>query len=61
VKNARATFQLNIVNLLDESEPLIRRARTAVIAPGGTPPPIDPSSYFIRTPRAWTLTSRFDF
>ncbi|MBL9185900.1 MAG: hypothetical protein JNK23_00335 [Opitutaceae bacterium] len=61
VKNARATFQLNIVNLLDQSDPLIRRARTAVVAPGATPPPIDPSSYFIRTPRAWTITSKFDF
>ncbi|MEY2881331.1 MAG: hypothetical protein RLZZ15_3711 [Verrucomicrobiota bacterium] len=61
VKNARVTFQLNIANLLDKSEPLIRRARTAVIAPGGTPPPIDPSSYFIRTPRSWSLTSKFDF
>ncbi len=61
VKNARATVQLNIANLLDESGPIIRRSRAAVVAPGATPPPLDPSSYFIRLPRSWTLTTKFDF
>jgi len=61
VKNARATVQLNIANLLDESGPIIRRSRAAVVAPGATPPLLDPSSYFIRLPRSWTLTTKFDF
>jgi outer membrane receptor protein involved in Fe transport len=61
MKNTRASFQLNIVNLLDQSDPIVRRTRTAIVAPGATPPPAEPSSYFIRTPRAWTLTSKFDF
>jgi len=50
-----------ITSLLDQSAPIIRRTRTDIVAPGGTPPPAEPSSYFIRTPRAWTLSSKFDF
>jgi outer membrane receptor protein involved in Fe transport len=61
VRNARVTFQLNVANLLDRSAPIVRRVGTIVVAPGVTPPPPVPTSYFIRLPRAWTLTSRFDF
>jgi hypothetical protein len=38
--------------------------RTTVVGPGDPPPTgarLVPSSYFIRTPRSWTLTSKFDF
>ncbi len=62
LRNTRVTFQLNIVNLLDESDPIVRRVGTVVVAPDAAAPtnPV-PTSYFIRTPRSWTLTSKFDF
>lgn len=64
LRKTSVTFQLNIANLLDQSDPIVRRMRTVVIAPGAPAPAaadLVPSSYFIRTPRAWTLTSKFDF
>ncbi len=62
IKNTRVTFQLNITNLLNQSDPIVRRVSTEVIAPGAAAPTtFRPSSYFIRTPRAWSLTSKFDF
>ncbi len=64
LRKTAVTFQLNIINVLDQSAPIVRRMRTVVIAPGAPAPTsadLVPSSYFIRTPRAWTLTSKFDF
>ncbi len=64
LRRTSVTFQLNVVNLLDETAPIVRRMRTLVIAPGAPAPAaadLVPSSYFIRTPRAWTLTTKFDF
>lgn len=64
LRRTAVTIQLNVFNLLDESDPIVRRMRTAVIAPGAPAPAaadLIPSSYFIRTPRAWTLSSKFDF
>lgn len=64
LRKTAVTFQLNISNVLDQSDPIVRRMRTVVIAPGAPAPAaadLVPSSYFIRTPRAWTLTSKFDF
>ncbi len=64
LRKTAVTFQLNILNVLDQSAPIVRRMRTVVIAPGAPAPTkadLVPSSYFIRTPRAWTLTSKFDF
>jgi outer membrane receptor protein involved in Fe transport len=64
LRKTSVTFQLNVFNLLDRSEPIIRRMRTTVVGPGDPPPTgarLVPSSYFIRTPRSWTLTSKFDF
>lgn len=53
------TFQLNISNLLDETDPMVRRAARSIIAPGATPPTVATSiasSYFLRNPRAWTFS-----
>lgn len=61
LKNTRATFQLNVANVVDESDPIVRRIATVVVAPDAAPPPAVPTSYFIRTPRSWSLTSKFDF
>ena len=64
LRKTSVTFQLNIFNVLDKSDPIVRRMRTTVIAPGAPAPTsadLVPSSYFIRTPRAWTLSSKFDF
>ncbi len=64
LRRTSVTFQVNVFNVLDESDPIVRRMRTAVIAPGAPAPAagsLIPSSYFIRTPRAWTLSSKFDF
>jgi iron complex outermembrane recepter protein len=63
-KQARFSLQLNVTNLLDETDPVVRRTQTAVIAPGATPPPASslvPTSYFVRVPRSWTLSGQFDF
>ena len=57
--SARYTF-----SVLDQSSPLIRRVSTAVIAPGALPPKpgaYTPTSYFLREPRRWQLTTKFDF
>jgi hypothetical protein len=57
-------FQLNVQNLLDETAPLGRRRQTVTLAPG---PPVTssdtatPTFCFLRTPRSWTLSSKFDF
>lgn len=64
LRKTSVTFQLNVFNVLDEADPIVRRMRTTVIAPGApapAPAALVPSSYFIRTPRAWTLSSKFDF
>ncbi len=64
LRRTNVTFQLNITNLLDESDPIVRRTQTITIAPGAPPPTpaqIIPSSYFISNPRSWTLTARFAF
>jgi len=47
--------------LLDQSGPIVRRVGTIVIGRGVTPPAPVPTSYFIRTPRSWTLTRKLDF
>jgi iron complex outermembrane receptor protein len=64
MNNTRVTFQLNVNNVLDESDPLVRRVRTLVIAPGAAAPKKTDfvvSSYFIRLPRAWSLSANFDY
>ncbi|MBM3851864.1 MAG: hypothetical protein FJ399_01770 [Verrucomicrobia bacterium] len=61
LKKARATIQLNVLNVLDRDEPIVRRVGTIVVAPGAPQPTPVPTSYFLRTPRSWSLTSRFDF
>jgi iron complex outermembrane recepter protein len=62
LRATRAMFQLNVSNLLDETEPIVRRVRTQIIAPGAAAPTeFVPSSYFIRLPRSWNLSARFDF
>ncbi len=58
------TFQLNVYNVLDETDPIVRRRRTVVLAPGTPVPASDtatPTSYFLRNPRTWTMTAKFDF
>ena len=66
LRNTGVTFQLNVTNLLDETDPLARRASRMVIAPGAPEPRIvrDGSmfvQYFLRDPRAWSLSARFQF
>jgi outer membrane receptor protein involved in Fe transport len=64
LRQTGVTWQLNVSNLLDETEPLVRRANRSIIAPGGTPPTVATStvgSYFLRNPRAWNLSAKFDF
>jgi iron complex outermembrane receptor protein len=64
LRKTGVTFQLNISNLLDETDPMVRRAARSIIAPGATPPTVATSiagSYFLRNPRAWTLSAKFDF
>ncbi len=58
------SFQLNVFNVFDQSAPTVRRVSTVVIAPGAPAPKLGtytPTSYFLRAPRAWTFTSKFDF
>jgi hypothetical protein len=53
-----------VSNLLDETEPLVRRASKSIIAPGAPVPTVDTSianSSFLRNPRAWNLSAKFDF
>jgi outer membrane receptor protein involved in Fe transport len=57
LRNTRVTFQLNVRNLLDETDPISRRAGRMVVAPGAPVPTIlrDGSmfvQYFLRDPRA---------
>lgn len=59
-------FQLNVSNLLDASDPIIRRASKQYIAPDAPPPtiPRDGSvyvAYFLRDGRAWNLSAKFNF
>lgn len=57
-------LQLNVFNVLDQDDPLVRRIRTIVIAPGAPAPTPDqyiPSSYYIRDPRRWQLSAGFNF
>lgn len=64
LRKTGVTFQLNISNLLDETDPMVRRAARSIIAPSATPPTVATSiasSYFLRNPRAWTLSAKFDF
>ena len=51
-------------NLLDETAPLVRRANKSISAPGAPVPTVATSianSYFLRHPRAWNLSAKFDF
>ena len=51
-------------NLLDETEPLVRRASKSIIAPGAPVPTVATSiakSSFLRNPGAWNLSAKFDF
>ena len=64
LRKTGVTFQLNVSNLLDETEPLVRRANKRIIAPGDSVPTLATSiagSYFLRNPRAWNLSAKFDF
>lgn len=58
------TLQANVFNLLDQTEPIIRRASKIIIAPGApTPTAVDAAtkSYFLRDPRSWAVSASFDF
>jgi hypothetical protein len=64
LRKTSVSFQLSVFNALNQSSPIIRRVSTAVIAPGAKPPTLGdytPTSYFLREPRRWQLTSKFDF
>jgi iron complex outermembrane receptor protein len=62
LRKTSVSFQLNVANLFDQSAPTIRRVSTIVIAPGAAAPTsFSPSSYFIRTPRTISLTTKLDF
>ncbi len=66
MRNTAVTFQLNVSNLLAETEPLSRRAGKMIVAPGAPAPTIlrDGSmfvQYFLRDARAWTLSARLQF
>ncbi|PAW66525.1 MAG: hypothetical protein B9S34_07800 [Opitutia bacterium Tous-C1TDCM] len=64
LRRTAVVFQLNVQNVLDETAPLVRRRQTVILAPGTPVPSSDtatPTSYFLRSPRGWTLTSKFDF
>ena len=68
LRNTTVTFQLNVSNLLNETEPVIRRATTPrrIAAPGAPAPeiPRDGSmfvQYFLRDPRAWNLSAKLQF
>jgi len=62
LRKTDVTIQLNVSNLLDESDPTVRRIVSPVIAPGATPPTqFVPSPYFLRIPRSWTLAVKLDF
>jgi outer membrane receptor protein involved in Fe transport len=68
LRRTAVTFQLNVTNLLDETEPVIRRTGNPrrVVAPGAPEPaiPRDGSvfaQYFLREPRTWNLSAKFQF
>ena len=66
LRQTAVTFQLNVTNLLDETEPLSRRAGKMIVAPGAPAPTIlrDGSmfvQYFLRDPRAWNLSAKLQF
>ena len=64
LRKTSVSFQLSVFNALNQSSPIIRRVSTAVIAPGAKPPTLGdytPTSYFMREPRRWQLTCKFDF
>jgi hypothetical protein len=62
IKKTKVTFQLDVSNLANDTEPLVRRVQTRVIAPGdAAPSEFTPTSYFIRYPRTWRFTTQFDF
>ena len=68
LRNTAVTFQLNVINLLDATDPVIRRATTPkrIVTPGAPPPtiPRDGSmfvQYFLREARTWNLSARFQF
>jgi hypothetical protein len=64
LRKTSVTLQLNIRNLLDESDPIVRRINRRVIAPGAPAPTLatsTPGSYFLRDPRSWNLSAKFDF
>jgi outer membrane receptor for monomeric catechols len=64
LRNTGVTLQLNVSNLLDETDPIVRRASRSVIAPGAPAPTVAnsiASSYFLRNPRAWNLSAKFTF
>jgi hypothetical protein len=65
-RNTWATFQLNVTNLLDEAEPVIRRYGRTTVAPGSPAPNTVRdgtvfAQYFLREPRAWTLSAKLRF
>ncbi len=60
-KKTRLSWQLNVTNLFNRTDPLVRRYNTIVVAPGAPlPAPTGPTSIFFRTPRAWTLSAKLD-
>jgi hypothetical protein len=64
LRKTGVTLQLNVRNLLDETEPIVRRVNRRVIAPGTPAPTLatsTPGSYFLRDPRSWNLSAKFDF
>jgi hypothetical protein len=60
-QRTRLSFQLNVTNLFDQHEPLVRRYNTIVVPPGATlPAPVGPTSLFLRAPRSWLLSAKLD-
>ncbi len=59
------TVRLSVANLLNDTDPIIRRQSTDFIARPGGPSPtaadFRTTTFFIATPRNWTLAAQFDF
>ncbi len=61
-RDATVTIQLNVTNVFNQYDPIIRRIRTEIVAPEAPlPTEFVTRSYFIRQPRSWSLTARLDF
>lgn len=65
-RNTWVILQLNVTNLLDEDDPVIRRYGRTTVAPGAPAPNTVRdgtvfAQYFLRDPRAWTVSAKLRF